>query len=371
MFRTAVVAVVGLVMTAGNAVSSHIVAPHAQAGMTLQQKVGQLFMVGSPAGSADQRTLDDIGRYHLGNIILTGRSSAGVTAIRQVVGQFTAQVNASSTANTGLFVSADQEGGEVQVLQGPGFSSIPTALNQGTQSSTTQRGNARTWAAQLKSAGVNVNLAPVLDTVPSAQFAPQNPPIGAYDREYGYDPATVSAHGGAFAQGMADAGVAATVKHFPGLGRVTANTDTTTGVTDMQTTRTDAYLMPFRDAVGNGAPFLMMSTAFYPKIDPANPAAFSPTVVTGMVRGDLGFGGVVVSDDLAAAAQVSDISSADRATRFVQAGGDMILIVDPSVLPAMYDAVLAQAQSDPSFAAQVDASVTRILAAKRNAGLTG
>ena len=80
---------------------------------------------------------------------------------------------------------------------------------------------------------MNVDLAPVLDTVPERRVRPaEQPPIGYYQREYGYDPTTVSTEGGAFAQGMADAGIDATVKHFPGLGRVTANTDTSSGVTD-------------------------------------------------------------------------------------------------------------------------------------------
>ena len=111
----------------------------------------------------------------------------------------------------------------------------------------------------------------MLDTVPSAAFAPQNKPIGYYQREYGFDPTTVSTEGNAFAQGMADAGIAATVKHFPGLGRVTANTDTTTGVTDTQTTRYDAYVQPYADAVNQGVPIVMVSLAYYSKIDAEQP----------------------------------------------------------------------------------------------------
>lgn len=108
--------------------------------------------------------------------------------------------------------------------------------------------------------------------MPSAAFAPHNPPIGYYQREFGYDPGTVGSHGAAFAQGLADVGVDASIKHFPGLGRVTANTDTSSGVTDSQTTRTDPYISPYATAVNAGAPFLMMSTAYYSQIDPANPA---------------------------------------------------------------------------------------------------
>jgi len=337
-------------------------------GMTEAQRVGQLFMVGTPATSLGSQTVTDIQTYHVGNLILTGRSSAGVAATAAVSAAAQAKADAAATSGVPLFISTDQEGGQVQVLSGTGFSTIPSGLTQGGYAPSTLRADAKTWGGQLKAAGVNVNLAPVLDTVPSAAFAPQNKPIGYYQREYGYDPTTVSTEGNAFGQGMADAGIDATVKHFPGLGRVTANTDTSSGVTDSQTTRTDSYLTPFADAVKQGVPFLMMSTAYYSKIDPNNPAAFSSTIVTGMVRGDLGFQGVIISDSLGAA-QVSPWAPADRAINFFNAGGDMALMNDPSLLPAMYNAVLAKANSDSTFKSKVDASAMRVLTAKQNRGL--
>ena len=336
--------------------------------MSEGQRVGQLFMVGTPATSVSSQAVTDIQSYHVGNIILTGRSSAGVSATAAVSAQLQAKADANATAGVPLFISTDQEGGQVQVLSGTGFSSIPEALSQGGYATSTLRADAKTWGSQLRAAGVNVDLAPVLDTVPSASAAKNNPPIGYYHREYGYDPTTVSDKGGAFAAGLADAGVDATVKHFPGLGRVNANTDTSSGVTDTVTTRTDAYLAPFANAVKAGAPFLMMSTAYYAKIDPNNPAAFSPTIVTGMVRGDLGFQGVIISDSLGAT-QVASFTPGDRAVNFLQAGGDMALTNDPSLLPAMYNAVLNKANSDSSFKAKVDASALRVLTAKQNRGL--
>src|SRR6185503_4586242 len=161
-------------------------------GMTESQRVGQLFMVGTPAGSVSSQTVTDIQSYHVGNVILTGRSSAGVAATAAVSASLQAKADAASTSGVPLFISTDQEGGNVQVLSGTGFSSIPTALTQGGYSASTLRADAKTWGLQLKAAGVNVNLAPVLDTVPSAAFAPSNKPIGYYQREYGYDPGTVS-----------------------------------------------------------------------------------------------------------------------------------------------------------------------------------
>jgi beta-N-acetylhexosaminidase len=337
--------------------------------MTLEQQVGEVFMVGGPATGVGTGTISAIRDRHVGSVILTGRSALGVPATAGITGGLQALATPTATAGVRLLVAVDQEGGQVQVLSGPGFSTIPSALLQGQVAPATLRQQAAGWGAQLAAAGVNVDLAPVLDTVPSPAAAATNPPIGVFDREYGFTPATVAAHGTAFAQGMADSGVVATGKHFPGLGRVTGNTDTTAGVTDTVTVRNDAYVQPFAAAVGAGLPMLMISSAIYSRIDPQHPAAFSSTVIDGMVRGDLGFQGVVVSDDLANARQVAALSPGDRAVQFLAAGGDLVLTVDPGQLPAMYDAVLARARTVPGFRARVAQAALRVLRLKQTRGL--
>lgn len=322
-------------------------------------------MVGTEAG-ADAGTTSVIASNHVGAVILMRSSSQGVAGIASVTTALQAAANGDSIR---LFVATDQEGGEVQRMTGPGFSTIPSAIEQGSLDPATLQRSAARWGAQLRAAGVNVDLAPVLDTVPSAAFAPANPPIGALDREFGFDPQIVAAHGSAFAQGLAAAGVSATVKHFPGLGRVTGNTDTTAGVTDTETTRNDPYLTPFTRAIRAGAPFVMMSTAVYSRIDPAGPAAFSSIIVTGLLRNTLGFRGVVISDDVGAAAQVAAVPVAERALRFIAAGGDIVLTVDATQIAEMAAAVIASAQRDPAFRARVDAAALRVLTAKQAHGL--
>jgi beta-glucosidase-like glycosyl hydrolase len=337
--------------------------------MTPAQRAGQLFMAGTPATTASAAVLGVIRRQHVGSVILTGRSRASVSATRAVSRRLQAAATAATTGGVPLVVAADQEGGNVQVLQGPGFSRMPTALTQGGWGAVTLKASARTWGQQLAAAGVNLNLAPVMDTVPSPQAARTNAPIGFYRREFGYTPSTVATHGTAFLTGMASAGVATSVKHFPGLGRVRGNTDTTAGVTDTVTTSTDPYLRPFAAGVRAGAPFLMPSTAYYSRIDPRHPAAFSPTVLQGLVRRQLGFSGVVISDDLGSAKQVARWTPGQRATMFVDAGGDMVLTVDASVVPAMVQAVTARMASSPAFARKVDAAALRVLTVKHRMGL--
>jgi beta-N-acetylhexosaminidase len=269
-----------------------------------------------------------------------------------------------------LFIATDQEGGYVQVLQGTGFSRMPSAVTQGAWPDSALVSNARVWGREVLQAGVDVNLAPVMDTV-SQSFAPHNPPIGWYYREYGYTPAAVADKGTAYLRGMRSAGLAMTAKHFPGLGRVTGNTDTTAGVTDTSTTRSSSDIAPFRAAVNAGSQFLMVSSAFYSKIDAHRPAVFSPTVITGMIRGDLGFTGVVISDDLANSKQMQAWSPGARAVNFINAGGDMVLTVNPTTVPAMVNAVSARASGDAAFRAKVNIAAWRVLTVKAAQGLLG
>jgi beta-N-acetylhexosaminidase len=331
--------------------------------MTEWQRVGQLLMVDCPTTGLATPTVNAIQTYHVGSVILDGTTSQGVTATKSV----TSRLQALAPASVKLLISSDQEGGLVQRLQGPGFSSIPSALEQGTWYHGTLWSRATTWAQQLKAAGVNVNLAPVADTVPPGDT--NNPPIGDLDREFGHYPTTVTPHVVAFTNGMAEGGVDATAKHFPGLGRVTGNTDTTSGVKDTVTGPDDPYLQPFQAAVQAHVPLVMMSTATYTRIDPNHPAAFSYTIVTGILRQRLGFTGVVISDDLGSARQVSGYSVGARAVDFIRAGGDLVLTVNATQAGAMTSALVQEASASSWFHARVDAAALRVLTAKSKLGL--
>ncbi|MEU0968365.1 glycoside hydrolase family 3 N-terminal domain-containing protein [Streptomyces sp. NPDC005917] len=349
------------------AVSAATCADTVYAGMTQAQRVGQLFMGGVSAAGAGTTDLRTLRTYHVGSVMLTGRSSAGTAATKKVVDGVRAQADTVAGRRVGLLVSTDQEGGQVQVLNGPGFSVMPNALTQGTWSTATLRARAETWARQLKAAGLDLNLAPVADVVP-ASLGTRNAPIGRYHREYGHTPDTVTAGTGAFAAGFRKAGVMTTLKHFPGLGQVTGNTDTTANVVDSVTTTSSASLTPFRSGIAAGSPFVMISSAKYTKIDSKHLAAFSPTVIDSLLRTRFGFKGVVISDDLGQAVAVQAYSPGQRAVDFLSAGGDMILTVKPSTVPAMAQAVQSRMATDASFRAKVTASVHRILTAKVTAG---
>ncbi|MEJ1113923.1 glycoside hydrolase family 3 N-terminal domain-containing protein [Paenarthrobacter sp. CCNWLY172] len=350
--------------SAAPATSAPTAAEQQLAALSLEQRVGQLFMVAAKATGAEPGTMQALKEYHAGNVYLSGRSKAGSAATAAVVSSLTGTVSTATTGGLPLFVATDQEGGYVQVLSGPGFSTIPTALVQAGAGESKLRADAATWGKELRSAGVNVNLAPVLDTVTSPEFAPSNAPIGHFQREYGYAPGTVSTLGNAFADGMKDAGVAPVVKHFPGLGRVVPNTDVTSDVRDTSTTRNDPALEPFHAAIASGTQWVMVSNAYYDKIDPSNIAPFSPTVMETMLRSDAGFTGIVLSDDLCSAAQLGAWSDADRALNFFAAGGTMLVCADPASIPAMHQAVVKKATADASFRAKVDAAALTVLRVK-------
>jgi beta-N-acetylhexosaminidase len=212
---------------------------------------------------------------------------------------------------------------------------------------------------------VTLDLAPVVDVLTAAGAA-SNAPIGRLDRAYGFTAADVLSHADAFTDGLATAGVAVAPKHFPGLGRVDRQhrLDRPGGRVGVADASSDQVSV-FRQEVARGARFVMVGTAEYARLDPGTPAAFSSKIVDGLLRGQLGFGGVVITDDLSAAAQVAAWSPGERAVKAVEAGCDVVLASkDPSVLPAMVQALLDKARADPTFAAAVEQAAHRVLAAK-------
>ncbi|GHS88376.1 beta-N-acetylhexosaminidase [Actinomycetota bacterium] len=334
------------------------------AGWTLEQKVAQVVMVGVKTSAPQQSSHDIVADGRVANVFLQDRTSAGRTDVRNLVEWFTQDAPADATHGEPMLVATDQEGGQVQTLRGEGFSTIPSALDQGSMSVDALRSAATVWGQELAAVGVNLDLAPVVD-LPTRDGAAGNTPVGHYDRQYGYTVDDVVTHAEAFAAGLASAGVQTSVKHFPGLGRVAANTDTDSGVTDSVTGAGSDQVEVFRRAIADGASFVMVSTADYTLIDPGRSAAFSAAVIDGLLRTDLGFDGVVITDDLSAAAQVAAWAPGDRAVQAIAAGADIVLASkDPTVMPAMVDALTERARSDPEFAARLDEAVEHVLAAK-------
>ncbi|GAA1532441.1 glycoside hydrolase family 3 protein [Kribbella lupini] len=334
------------------------------AGLTRRERAAQLIMTGITATGMTSAERAVVRGRQPGGVLLMG-SGGSLSHTRTVTAAATA---AATVDGIKPFVAADQEGGKVQRLKGSGFDRIPAATVQGSWSPEKLTSQATLWAQQLKRAGVNLDLAPVADVVPKS-LGDDNAPIGALDRGYGSTPGPVGEHVAAFIKGMDAAGVMTSVKHFPGLGRVRGNTDFSSGVVDTVTVRGDADLAPFAAGIEAGSDLVMVSTVTYTKIDKTNRAVFSPTIVQGMLRGDLQYDGVAITDDVGAAAEVASVPAGDRATLFIDAGGDVVITAKASLTATMIDAVAGKAQQDKAFAAKVDASVRRVLALKQSRGL--
>jgi beta-N-acetylhexosaminidase len=333
-------------------------------GLSESERVGQLLMVGldtnAPASSLD----DEFASAHVGGAILLGGWDG-----RDKVVAATRHLSAQRTRGVGVLIAADQEGGEVHQLRGDAYPSLPSALEQGRWSPTELTDRATTLAKAIKASGINLNLAPVADTVP-AELGRGNEPIGRYGREFSSDPARNGRMATAFIKGMHAGGVLATAKHFPGLGRIRSNTDfNATGITDDVTTANDAYLQPFSASMTAGVDLVMVGSAIYSRIDPGVNAMFSKRIVTGILREQLGWQGVVITDDVGFAKAVRALSNKERAVRFVGAGGDIVLTADPLDIRPMHSALLSKAGSDPAFKGLVDTAAMRVLVLKARNGL--
>ena len=333
--------------------------------LTLREQAAQLIMTGISASGMTSAQRPIVQKEKPGSVFLLGNSGS----LSHTRTAMAAANTAATVKGVRPLIAADQEGGQIQRLKGPGFDRIPAATVQGTWSTDKLTARAQQWGGQLKQAGVNVDLAPVADVVPSVAEVPERA-----DRQSG--PRVRQHAGGGRAAGAgvrpgdaARPDVMTSVKHFPGLGRVRGNTDFSSGVVDNVTVRGDADLQPFADGIKAGAAMVMISTVTYTKIDPKNRAVFSPTVIQGMVRGDLGWSGVVITDDVGAAAEVASVPVGQRATRFVAAGGDIVINAKAGLTATMVNALVVKAQQDKAFAAKLTSSVRRVLTLKQDHGL--
>jgi beta-N-acetylhexosaminidase len=181
-------------------------------------------------------------------------------------------------------------------------------------------------------------------------------------RQFSDDPATAARDVEAAVRGWRAGGVAPTLKHFPGLGGATVNTDDGPATVSRSRAQLDADLAPFRAGIAAGAPLVMVSSAVYTALDPNRIAAQSPAVIEGLLRRQLGFKGVAVTDSLEAAAvrAVGDVETAAVAS--VAAGMDLILTTGRGSYIHVYRALLARARADRAFRARVRQSAARVLA---------
>lgn len=330
------------------------------AAMTIEEKVGQLFFVRCPESGA----AEDIAAYHLGGVLLFGRDFKDANGDWLTAEQFCANIESyQAAADIPLFIGSDEEGGTVtRASRNPNLFSQKLASPQALYAAGGMEGLLsatldynETLRADL---GINVNFAPVADVS-------TDPNDFIYDRAFGQDAAATADYVARVVGTMQDAGIASVLKHFPGYG---SNVDTHTGIAIDERScesfeRSD--LLPFVAGIEAGAPFVLVSHNIIKCMDETYPASLSQKV-HGLLRGELGFDGVVVTDDLAMDAVKAYADNGSVAVLALQAGNDMIVTTDYwTQIPQVLEAV----QTGEISESEINDHVFRVLRAKMALGI--
>jgi beta-N-acetylhexosaminidase len=313
--------------------------------LTLRQQVGQLTISSFQGTRPPAYVRRRLRAGETAGVILFGFNAGTPAQWRRLTGAV------QRNARNGALVMVDQEGGDVRTVGWAG----PAAAQPLQGSPAGVRRSARVAALQLRGAGVNVNLAPVADVPPASAGAMSS-------RVFAGGAEGAAERTRAAIAGMWSARLAATAKHFPGLGGAQVNTD------DAATTST-AELGPFRAAVDADVPLVMLSHALYPALDPNRIASQSPRIATGLLRKQLGFQGVAITDSIEAQAVLDRSGVAVAAERSLTAGADLILMTGSASWNEVQPRLLALARRSPGFRERVRRSAARVLALKRRLGL--
>ncbi len=290
--------------------------------MTLPKQIGQILMVGFRGTIATPEVIDLIQRYHVGNIILFSRNVGDTTQMRTLTQSLQQAARASGHTHP-LLIAIDQENGIVQRL-GEAATLFPGNMALGAIGSEQIAFEVALSAGrELKALGINMNLAPVVDV----NNNPANPVIGV--RSFGQDAALVARLGAAMVKGYQDAGVIACLKHFPGHGDTAVDSHLALPTIHHTLARLDVLeLVPFRSGIEAGAASIMTAHVNFPALTPGEtmPATLSSVVLQGLLRGRLGYRGVIVSDCLEMHAISDTFGTENSAVLTLQAGSDLVLV---------------------------------------------
>jgi len=359
----AVAATVGLVAGAGNDEDhgpsrepDRVQMPGAgrAAGPSLERQVGSLLLMSYDGSEVPGYILRRLREGQGSGVILFGPNAPDADTVRTATGRM--QRAAGGTA----LVTTDQEGGDIRSLAFAG----PAVSQGGQPTPEAAAGAAREGARALDDAGVNVNLAPVSDVA-------STPGSVVAGRAFPGDAATVASLVVSTIRAYGRERVATTLKHFPGLGDATENTDDVSVTIDTPRSELGAVALgPFEAGIGAGAPLVMASHAVYPALDGESIASQSRPVLQDLLREELGFEGAVVTDSIEAQAVLDRSGVAEAAERSVQAGVDLVLMTGSGSWNEVYPRLLRRARRDPAFRERVAESAERVLALKRRLGLT-
>jgi beta-N-acetylhexosaminidase len=328
--------------------------------------IGQMLLFGwQGAVAAESQSVNEHARALIedaavGGIILMGRNVDTPAQVKALTTDL--QARNGAYGRPPLFIAVDQEGGRVNRLNPPHFSRQPGSGEIGAGGNPeAAQGAAVAIARELRTVGINWNFAPVLDV----NNNPLNPVIG--DRSYGDDPALVAAMGVAAVKGYQDeCGLLACGKHFPGHGDTTVDSHLGLPVVEHGLARLESVeLVPFRAAIAAGLVAIMTAHIVFKQIDPDRPATLSPAIVTGLLRREMGFDGLIITDCLEMKGVTQHCDASEAAVRAVLAGADILLCCHTwTTQAAIRTALQGAVASGRISAARIDESLGRIARAK-------
>lgn len=329
--------------------------------LTLEQKVGQMIIAGFPGTTLTPEVAAMMQQCHMGGVML---GEANIESPRQVAA-LTAELQRLSLSDVSLplFICIDQEGGAIRRLGSPA-TVMPSSMALGaTRSIADVEACAMATARELWAVGINVNFAPVLDV----NSEPANPVINI--RSFGDSPTLVAEMGVAAVKAFRNGGIAATAKHFPGHGdaKIDSHLDLPVILRSLELLRS-VDLLPFREAIANGVDMMMSAHAVYPTLTTTTmPATISREILSDLLRHQMGFDGLIITDALVMKAIADRYTLSEAAVLSVQAGADVVLTLGTLEEQAGVFADLLEAVRQGHISeADVDASVARILAVKRS-----
>jgi beta-N-acetylhexosaminidase len=336
-------------------------APAYASRMSFRDLAGRVLCAGFPGregGALPPEIQSRLDRDALGGIILFKRNLGALAETAGLIDRANQYARSAGTASP--LIAIDQEGGRVARLGAP-FLKLPPMRQLGERDDLTLTTQcARVLGQQLAQLGITLDFAPVMDI----DTNPANPVIG--DRSFGRTPEVVTAHALAFARGLAQAGVASCAKHFPGHGDTDLDSHFALPRIAHDRARLDAVeLAPFRACKG-AIPSIMTAHVLFDALDKDVPATLSKRVITGLLREELGYDGVIVSDDLEMKAVAAHWGIADSAVRAIEAGCDLLLVCSSlTELDAAESALAHRAETNEAFRARLEEAAGRVLAMRK------
>ncbi|WP_342433050.1 glycoside hydrolase family 3 N-terminal domain-containing protein [Neobacillus sp. FSL H8-0543] len=347
---------------------------HAIKQMTMEEKVGQMLMPdyrnwkGKNVTVMNEEIAQQVKDYHLGGVILFAENVVGTEQTARLVNAYQ-----EAAEKYNLLITIDQEGGIVTRLQSGTHMPGNMALGA-TRSEEVAEKVGKAIGEELHSLGINMNLAPVLDV----NNNPDNPVIGV--RSYGEDPELVGKMGTAYIKGLQESGTAATAKHFPGHGDTATDSHFSLPVVPHDIDRLKAVeLYPFQQAMNAGIDAVMTAHVTFPNVDDSTaiskkdgsvipvPATLSNKVLTGLMREEMGYNGLIITDAMNMQAIADHFGPVDAAIRTVKAGSDIVLM--PVGLDAVANGLYDAVNTGEISIERIEQSVERILTLKLNRGI--